>query len=518
MLGLLPSLTLAGLVSQLRNVLLRPPYSPPGPEYCSEPCSREFACYSSYTTKNECLEQLKELAKWQNDITGTVGILRKAGCTKNCIPRPSNCSRCRLDVGLVPQHLRPLRPTLCTEATQGRCECANLAARRTVGLVTYTWWRGSAQRCATTYVPPRTPLQAKRRAPLPVIVHFNAHACDTLWKMGMQEEDPLLVAARQYGFATLALSSPTEKWTFGNNGIVNRTHPMPCDARANVDLAYVEEALEALVIHNPTGFRRDRLYVEGESVNGMFAEYVAHCLSNFVAGVFRPQSGLTARGLDGPLLPQREGLCSESSFARYRGACIHKEPCKNCEFWPIYPCYSSRRPMVECLVAYTNDELVSAKPDDPRTTDTLLDHAFWALDREGHDVRMVKLGAHERHSGHQPPLNKYEWMVGCLGVKPPCDDEVCTRLLFLCMKRRRREGAEPKDVAWRECLGSASLADAGCSTCGPTLPMLSLSEGNPVEAQLALRTFGRHREPRREVPRRERPHGSQCVADGTGYR
>ena len=96
------------------------------------------------------------------------------------------------------------------------------------------------QRCATLFTP-----KARGKHPMPVVVYLNNYACNTLWKLGMQYADPLLVAARRFSFAVLALSSPTEKWTFGNDGVVSARFPMPCDA-ANTDLAYLLTALEIL--------------------------------------------------------------------------------------------------------------------------------------------------------------------------------------------------------------------------------------------------------------------------------
>ena len=41
-------------------------------------------------------------------------------------------------------------------------------------------------------------------------------------------------------------------------------------------------------------------------------------------------------------------------------------PCKECQYWPIYPCYSATKPMVDCLAVYDNDA-IAVEPEDPDT-------------------------------------------------------------------------------------------------------------------------------------------------------
>ena len=163
----------------------------------------------------------------------------------------------------------------------------------------------------------------------------------------MQLDDPALVAARRFGYSVLALSSPYQNWTFGEDGVASARAPMPCDATRNPDLIYVEKALAVLTLSG-LGVQR-RLYAYGESANGMFASFVAHCMPSMgFVGVWRSQSGLALSGVP-PLLPMRESACTASSFARHGEECLEKEPCRACEFWPLYPCHHPHRPMIECL-------------------------------------------------------------------------------------------------------------------------------------------------------------------------
>ena len=181
---------------------------------CSEACSREFACCVTYKSTAACRAEVDSPANWTHDVTGFLGVLQRAGCAVGCRPIPGLSCGCKPS---EPTARRPQRPTRCTSALEGRCDCANLRSPRPPGLVTYVWWPdgGEVQRCATLYVPPRLSLVPSGAPTANVVVHFNCYACDTLWQLGMQLGDPLLRAADRQGFAVLALSAPERRWTFG---------------------------------------------------------------------------------------------------------------------------------------------------------------------------------------------------------------------------------------------------------------------------------------------------------------
>ena len=40
-------------------------------------------------------------------------------------------------------------------------------------------------------------------------------------------------------------------------------------------------------------------------------------------------------------------------------------PCEECQYWPIYPCYSAAKPMVDCLAVYDNDAIAVSQSEDP---------------------------------------------------------------------------------------------------------------------------------------------------------
>ena len=58
-----------------------------------------------------------------------------------------------------------------------------------------------------------------------------------------------------------------------------------------------------------------------------------------------------------PYLPGCQGQVTASDFLTCNNCnqCINTNFCDECQYWPIYPCYSSVRPMVDCVVEYVND-------------------------------------------------------------------------------------------------------------------------------------------------------------------
>ncbi len=73
--------------------------------------------------------------------------------------------------------------------------------------------------------------------------------------------------------------------------------------------------------------------------------------------------------------------------------------------------------------------------------------------------------------GHQNIRNNADWVVGCLGVKPPCA-ESCDAELKQCMD----SSGEASYAAYAECVAEGGGLSTGCSTCAPTLAMLSRSQ------------------------------------------
>ena len=49
--------------------------------------------------------------------------------------------------------------------------------------------------------------------------------------------------------------------------------------------------------------------------------------------------------------------------------CQQTSPCLECQYWPIYPCFTPEKPMVDCISEYTNDQ-VSVNPENPNVEST----------------------------------------------------------------------------------------------------------------------------------------------------
>ena len=64
---------------------------------------------------------------------------------------------------------KPTEPTACTDANQGRCECADTSE----GFQTYTFWLGDVQRCFTVFHP-------RQGEAIPVMLAPNCYAQDKL--------------------------------------------------------------------------------------------------------------------------------------------------------------------------------------------------------------------------------------------------------------------------------------------------------------------------------------------------
>ena len=59
-----------------------------------------------------------------------------------------------------------------------------------------------------------------------------------------------------------------------------------------------------------------------------------------------------------PYLPGCQGQVAASDFGTNCNGCnqcIATHFCDECKYWPIYPCFSPVRPMIDCVVEYVND-------------------------------------------------------------------------------------------------------------------------------------------------------------------
>jgi len=246
--------------------------------------------------------------------------------------------------------------------------------------------------------------------------------------MGKSDID-INIAAERYGYARIGLSTPDGHWTFGNNGVVNEETPMPCSEDDSKDISYVKTILD--FIKEDKRFDASRVWAEGFSQNSMFSAYIG----------------------------------------------FWKEPCEDCEYWPIYPCYNKKRAMIDCLADYKNDYIASGR-DNPETESTAK-YMKERLDKEGHDARLLRFSPSEDGSiagGHKDPRNTPFWQVGCLGITEPCSKE-CETNFINCVNKRDPISANDKAEAFQDCIVEDFKDLDGCeNSCAPTFGMLSQSE------------------------------------------
>merc|ERR1712001_625125 len=142
------------------------------------------------------------------------------------------------------------------------------------------------------------------------------------------------------------------------------------------------------------------------------------CFSDNVLGVWQGGSGMAITG-EPPNLPGCQGQVTASDFANECencNACIASHPCTECQYWPIYPCYSTKRPMVNCLSEYTNDYISNDRETGTYSTAT---NMYEKMSDEGHDARLLRFSPSDDGTisgGHTDPKNFNYWQIGCLGI------------------------------------------------------------------------------------------------------
>ena len=282
------------------------------------------------------------------------------------------------------------------------------------GFQTYIFWLDEVQRCFTVFHPLNRAAET-----LPVVLSPNCYAKDKLSGIdALNENSKANRAASRFGYIRIGLSTPEGNWEFGNDGVVNDDKPMPCSNEDSVDLHYVRRVMNFLE-SNPNQFNTARIYAQGFSQNSMFSAYIGFCLSEKIVGIWQGGSGMALTGLP-PNLPGCEGQVKASSFDKCYNCeqCIKDDPCIECQYWPIYPCYAKDRPIIDCLTEYDND-YVSVVKDDPTKSTAI--YMYDRLINEGHDARLLRFSPSDGNpGGHKNIQNEEYWIAGCLGISESC--------------------------------------------------------------------------------------------------
>ena len=380
--------------------------------------------------------------------------------------------------------------TECNPNNPGSCECGDTSD----GFTTYTFWINEVQRCFTVFHP-----LSRAGETLPVVLSPNCYAKDRLSGISMISANRGdNAAATKYGYSRIGLSTPDGGWTFGNDNVVNDADPMPCSDDDSKDIPYLKTIFD-FIESNPDKFDEDKIYAEGFSQNSMFSAYTAFCFSDKVVGVWQGGSGMTLTG-EQPYVPNQGGQCKMSSFVEYGGSCRTIDPCTECQYWPIYPCYSETRPMIDCVMEYTNDG-ISAKGASSAK------HMYEKLVNEGQDGRLLIFNPSDDGTiagGHKDPKNKAHWQVGCLGITEPCS-ESCETSFIACVNLKDVSTAANRAGAFEDCIESSENLSGCTAECAPTYNMLIESE-TPTEVSFAYDVFGAATE-----NRPGRPDESLCL-------
>lgn len=393
-------------------------------------------------------------------------------------------------------------PTECTDSNQGRCECGDVSK----GFTTYTFWVGDVQRCFTVYRPINRASDV-----LPVVLTSQCYGNDKLMSINMKNDrTDENKAAAQYGFSRIGLSTPDGYWTFGNDGVVNDQRPMPGSDEDGKDIPYLK-AVFNFIESNPSQFDVSKIYAEGFSQNSMFSAYIGFCFNDKVVGIWQGGSGMALNLPDGrrPNLPGLQAQCTASAFTEYQRRCLTEDPCTECQYWPIYPCYQPQRAMIDCVVEYTNDGISVDVRGGTGTSSAV--YMYEALVNEGHDARLLRFDPSDDDTipgGHKNPQNTPYWQVGCWGITSPCSD-ACESAFISCVNSNDVSTAAKRAKAFSSCIAEQANGNLQeCATdCAPTLDMLMESE---TPTTMELSNFGAENT---TTTREPRPDTSLCEVE-----
>ena len=208
--------------------------------------------------------------------------------------------------------------------------------------------------------------------------------------MNSKKKD-LNVLARRYGFRRIGISTPDENWQFLNDNVINDANPMPCsEADSPKDIPYLKTIFK-YIESNPDQFDWSKVYAHGGSQNSVWSSVIGNCFQT--RGVWLGASGLSVKGQE--LYPPsctphvKKSVLNQCKAEKTNcEQCAQKYPCEECQYWPIYPCYTPKRPMINCLQDYYNDFYTNSK-EDPENVSSI-NNMYEAMMREGHDVRLLR--------------------------------------------------------------------------------------------------------------------------------
>ena len=204
---------------------------------------------------------------------------------------------------------------------------------------------------------------------------------------------------------------------------------MPCQDSDSKDLPYLKKIFE-FIESNSDKFDLSRIYAHGFSQNSVWSSVIGFCFHDKIRGIFLGASGMSIKGQGlqttscGGYVNSTAGrLCKGDPEIRNPRCenCEKKYPCPDCQYTPIYPCYTPKNPMIACLEDYKNDWTTNSR-DDPENISSIKNMYEKMID-EGHDARLFRFSPSEDKTikgSHKSPRNVELWQVGCFGLTEPC--------------------------------------------------------------------------------------------------
>ena len=209
-------------------------------------------------------------------------------------------------------------------------------------------------------------------------------------------------------------------------------------------------------------------------------------------------------------LPAKQVHCTASLWKEFEKDCVNQNnACPGCKYWPIYPCYLSKKPMVNCIADYNND-FIANSADNPETVSTA-ENMYEAMVNEGHDARLLRFQPSEPSQtipgGHKNPQNTVYWQMGCWGMTEKCSSQ-CELSFIDCVGEQGPSTGAEKAAAFETCIYEDIFSTlSGCEkSCSPTYDMLIRSE-EPYKKELSKGIFGAGKD-----GAHKRPNTSKCEA------
>lgn len=267
---------------------------------------------------------------------------------------------------------------VCVGTNVNNCTC-----NRDVGFKTYSVQVNGSSRCFTIYVPPNM------LGPRPVVLLPDSSLKSIPTKM----KSTMLYYGRR-GIATIFVSNlDGSKWSIPD--VITDTNPQVCEGTEFKYMQLVFSFVESL----GGVFDAQKIYITGFSISSQFASFIGYCLSEKVQGIFQHS---------GP--PVEKGFFVSDPFFRFFGGNPFQDP--SAKYYPVYPCHEPTHPLINCFASGYSDPWVWSED----LTKSMHTHDSVWFEDEGQFASTIVCP----NSGHSKCPMWEEFVIGCLGIYPPC--------------------------------------------------------------------------------------------------